>query len=163
MPRLHALDPENAGGASDPLLRTLAAAPDITASLQQHAQLVMRAGNVPELTKVLCAAMAAGLSYCQPSLTAHRRRARQLGAHAPMLSAIWDYASSDCFTPAQKAALAATVALTREPRALPDGLWNDLRAHYSDSQIVELLCVIGLANYLDRVSNALQTEMPRPE
>lgn len=163
MPRLPARKPEDAGGASDPLLRTLAAAPDIAGSLGQHAQLVMGAGSIPELTKLLCAAMAAGLSYCQPALTAHRRRARELGADAATLSAIWDYASSERFTAAQKAALAATVALTREPRALPDALWNDLCTHYSDSQIVELLCVIGLANYLDRVGNALQTEMPGTE
>jgi alkylhydroperoxidase family enzyme len=51
------------------------------------------------------------------------------------------------------------VALTREPRGLPDAVWNDLRQHYDDAQIVELLCAIGFANYLDRVSNALQTEI----
>lgn len=163
MARLPALDPEKAGGACDPLLRTVARAPGIAVTLQSHIEEVMRRGSVPERTKVLCAAMAAGLAYCQPALTAHRRRARQLGADAATLSALWNYAGSEHFSSAEKAALAATVALTREPRALPDRLWDDLREHYNDSQIVELLCAIGLSNYLDRVSNALQTEMPRQD
>lgn len=157
MPRLPVRDPQDAGGASDPLLRTLAAAPEVVATLQPHLRSVMYEGTVPELTKTLCAVMAAGLAFCTPSLTAHRRRARELGADAAMLNAIWDYALSDHFTACQKAALAATVSLTREPRGLPEPLWEDLRAHYSDRQIVELLCAIGLSNYLDRVSNALQT------
>lgn len=105
--------------------------------------------------------MVAGLTYCQPELTAQRRRARALGADTHLLNELWDYAASERFTEQQKAALAAAVALTREPRALPDAVWNDLRRCYDDAQIVELLCAIGLANYVDRLSNALQTDITR--
>jgi AhpD family alkylhydroperoxidase len=121
----------------------------------------MESGSVPQLTKELCAAMIAGLNFCTPSLVAHRGRARKAGADAGMLNDLWDYARSERYTGAQKAALAAAVALTREPRGLPDVLWDDLRVHYSDAQIVEILCAIGLANYLDRLNNALQTEIDR--
>lgn len=112
---------------------------------------------MPQLTKALCATMVAALNFCNPSLIANRKRARELGADAQMLNEIWNYAHSERYTDAQKAALAAAVALTREPRALPDAVWNDLRAHFDDAQIVELLCVIGMGNYLDRVDNALQS------
>ncbi len=121
-----------------------------------HAQTVMDGAELA-LTKALCAAMVAGLNFCRPSLVAHRRRARRAGADAAMLNDLWDYATSERFTKAQKAALATAVAMTREARGLPDGVWNALREHYEDAQIVELLCAIGLANYFDRVSNALQT------
>ncbi len=161
MPRLPALEPEAAGGAHDNLLRTVAAAPEIARSALVHANAVMEGGTVPQSTKELCAAMVAGLNYCQPLLIAHRGRARRLGIDAGTLNDLWDYARSDRFNAAQKAALAAAVALTREPRGLPEAVWNDLRVHYDDAQIVEILSAIGLANYFDRVSNALQTEITR--
>lgn len=75
---------------------------------------------------------------------------------ARTLEALSDYARSERFDAAEKAALAATVALTREPRALPQTLWEALRERYDDAQTVELVCTIGLLNYLSRVSNALQ-------
>lgn len=158
MPRLPPHEPHRAGGAHDNLLRTIAAQPALARNVLDHRALLMHGGRVPELTKELCAAMVAGLNFCRPSLIAHRGRARKLGAGADLLNALWDNAQSDLYSDAQKVALAAAVALTREPRGLPDALWNDLRKHYDDGQIVELLCVIGFANYLDRVSNALQTE-----
>lgn len=161
MPRLPALEPEEAGGAHDNLLRTIAAAPEIARSAVAHSGAVMESGSVPQSTKELCATMVAALNFCQPSLIAHRGRARKLGIDAGMLNEIWDYARSDRFNAAQKAALAVAVALTREPRGLPDAIWDDLRRHYDDAQIVEIMCTIGLANYLDRVSNALQTEITR--
>lgn len=101
--------------------------------------------------------MVAGLTFCEPALVAHRRTARALGADAKMLNDLWNNAGSERYTAAQKAALAAAVAITREPRGLPDALWDDLKAHYSDAQIVELLCAIGVANYRNRVENALQS------
>jgi AhpD family alkylhydroperoxidase len=155
-------DPEEAGGATENLLRTIALQPELARSLGEHRTSLMERGCVPQITKELCAAMVAGLNFCNPSLVAHRGRARRLGAGNQMLNALWDYARSDLYSAAQKAALAASVALTREPRGLPDTVWNELRAHYDDEQIVEILCVIGFANYLDRVSNALQTEIETP-
>lgn len=124
---------------------------------QEHRLFLLESGTVPQLTKALCATMVAALNFCNPSLIANRKRARELGADAQMLNEIWNYAHSERYTDAQKAALAAAVALTREPRALPDAVWNDLRAHFDNAQIVELLCVIGMGNYLDRVDNALQS------
>jgi AhpD family alkylhydroperoxidase len=159
LPRLPALNPERAGGANDNLIRTIAAQPRLARSVDAHRALLMEGGRVPAETKELCAAMVAALTFCNPLLVAHRGRARNLGAAAETLNDLWDYARSDRYTGAQKAALAAAVALTREPRGLPDAVWNELREHYDDGQIVELMCVIGFANYLDRVSNALQTEI----
>jgi AhpD family alkylhydroperoxidase len=128
----------------------------MSAALQAHAHTVMQGGCVPEVTKELCAALVAGLNDCRPSLIEHRRNARKHGVDAVTLTEIWNHATSERYTPALRAALAAAVALTREPRALPASVRHELRAHYDDAQIVEILCVIGLENYRNRVMNALQ-------
>jgi AhpD family alkylhydroperoxidase len=137
MPRLPALEPRESGGWRDPLLRTIAVQPSLAASVHRHRADVMEHGTVPELTKQLCAVLVAGLNFCHPSLIEHRRRARMLGASNDMVNAIWEYAHSDHFTPAQKAALACAVSVTREARALPDAVWDDMRSHYDDAQIVD--------------------------
>ncbi len=128
----------------------------LTRALQTHAAQVMREGTVPELTKELCAALVAGLTFCTPLLVEHRANARRLGAATVLLNDLWDSAQSPEYTDAQKAAFAAAVALTREPRGLPDAVWAALARHFTDQEIVEVLCAIGLANYRARLWNALR-------
>lgn len=115
----------------------------------------MHGGRVPELTKILCAALVAGLNYCTPSLIEHRKRARELGADAEMLTQLWDSARSERYTEPQRAALAAAVSLTREPRALPPAVREMLEMHYDAAQIYEVLSAIALENYRNRIDNAL--------
>lgn len=76
-----------------------------------------------------------------------------------MLDELWDFARNPKFTDAERAALAAAVAITREPRGLPEPVWEDLRKHFDDGQIIEILCAIGLFNYFNRLNNALQMEV----
>ncbi len=145
----------------DSVIDALAVRPEIARTLGVHLDGVMRGGRVAEATKELCAAMVSAINFCQPSVVEHRRRAAELGVDAETLNALWDYARSDRFTDAQKAALGAAVALTREPRALPEAVRAQLQAHYDEGEIAEILCAIGAFNYLNRVSNALQTQIAR--
>lgn len=145
----------------DSVLDALTVRPDIARTLQDHLDALLRGGSVDESTKVLCAAMVSAINFCQPSVVEHRRRAAELGVDADTLNALWDYARSDRFSDAQKAALGAAVALTREPRALPPAVREHLEAHYDEGGIAEILCTVGAVNYLNRVSNALQTQLLR--
>ncbi|GAC1657159.1 MAG: hypothetical protein NVS9B12_09120 [Vulcanimicrobiaceae bacterium] len=96
-------------------------------------------------------------------MSSHGALLRRLGVEQAMLDGLWEYASSPRFSGAERAALAAAVALTREPRGLPDAVWEELRKHYDDGEIVEIICSIGLFNYFNRFNNALQVELtPAP-
>ncbi|HKU67079.1 MAG TPA: carboxymuconolactone decarboxylase family protein [Candidatus Baltobacteraceae bacterium] len=162
MPRLPVLHGQFAGEVPDAnLFATIAVRPEIAGAAGEHLRAVMQCGTVPAATKALCAAMVSAINFCEPALVAYRREARAAGVSIDALNALWDFARSDHFTNAQKAALSAAVSLTREARALPDTVWNQLRAEYGDGEIVEILCVIGIVNALNRVSNALQTPVTR--
>ncbi len=162
MPRLPALDAQAARNVPDAnLFATMAARPDVALTCADHLRAIMRGGTVSPATKALCAAMVSAINFCEPALVAYRREARAAGVSVDMLNALWDFARSDLFDGAQKAALSAAVSLTREARALPDALWDALREHYHDGEIVEILCTIGIVNALNRVSNALQTQISR--
>lgn len=162
MPRLPALEAPALGDLPDAnLFATIAVRPEIAQTGAHHLRTIMQRGSVPLATKTLCAAMVSAINFCEPALIAYRREARAAGVSVEMLNALWDFARSDRFSGAQKAALSAAVALTREARGLPDAVWNQLRAEYGDGEIVEILTLVGMVNALNRVSNALQTQITR--
>ncbi len=99
--------------------------------------------------------MVAWLNGCDRCVSAHAAYAQRLGVAQEKLDALFDYARNDTFDEPQRAALAAAVALTREPRALPPAVREQLQRQYDDDEIYEILSAIGVANYLTRVNNAL--------
>jgi len=136
------------------LWEALGARPGLARTLARHAA-ELNEGTVPRRTKELCALMVSWLNACENCTQAHAEMARNLGVDAATLDELGDYARSERFSPAERAALAASVALTREPRALPPPVRADLESHYDEGEIVEIVAAIGLTNYLSRASNAL--------
>jgi alkylhydroperoxidase family enzyme len=62
------------------------------------------------------------------------------------------------FTDKEKTALRLAERVTHDARAVDDSLWNDLRQHFDEGEVVELLCAIGLFNYFNRFNDALAME-----
>lgn len=138
------------------LWQALAVRPELARTLARHAA-AFETGTIDRRTHELCALMVAWLNACESCLQSHAEVARALGVDAQTLAELGEYASSERFSAAERAALAAAVALTREPRALPEPVRAQLAEHYSRVQIVEIVAVVGLYNYLTRASNALRT------
>jgi 4-carboxymuconolactone decarboxylase len=91
--------------------------------------------------------------------------------HVPQLSAPEGLSDAECdaladwrkatsFSPRERAALAYTDAMTRDI-AVPDDVFDALRAHFDERQIVELSVLIGLYNMHTRVFTALGID-PEP-
>lgn len=129
--------------------------PAVAAAAAACLEVILSGGTVERQTKELCGVMVAGLTYCTPVVVARRASARRLGASTAKLNEIWDSARSSLYDRGEKAALAAAVALTREPRALPQAVRGELEAVYDSGQIVEIVAAIAAFNALVRVSNAL--------
>ena len=94
-------------------------------------------------------------------MSSHGALLRRLGVEQELLDDLWNFAASPRFSEAERAALAAAVAITREPRGLPEPVWEELRKHYDDGEIVEIVCSIGLFNYFNRFNNALRVELTK--
>jgi uncharacterized peroxidase-related enzyme len=137
------------------VFESLAARPEIARTLAAHLRALSEDGSVSPRTKELVALMVAWLNACEYCTCVHEGIARGLGVDEAVLSALGDFATSPQFSEAERAALAATVALTREPRALPPALRQQLEANYDEGEIVEIIALIGFNNYVSRVSNAL--------
>ena len=91
--------------------------------------------------------------------------------HVPQLSApegltdqeceaLADWQNAPSFSARERAALAYTDAMTRDV-AVPDAVFDALRPHFDERQIVELSVLIGLYNMHTRVFTALRID-PEP-
>ena len=144
------------------LWESLRPRPQLARTLARHVAAVDD-GSVPRRTKELVALMVAWLNACERCARVHSEIALELGVDGAALEALGDFARSPRFTPAERAALAAAVALTREPRALPAPVTEELERFYDAGEIVEIVAAIGLHNYVTRVSNALRTGVEAPK
>jgi uncharacterized peroxidase-related enzyme len=93
--------------------------------------------------------------YC---LASHTILAKGLGWSDDQLSRLAEWPKRADFTAAEKAALRLAETVTRDAHAVTDEQFAELRSLYSEGEIVELLCAIGLFNYFNRFNNALRME-----
>lgn len=137
------------------LFNAISARPKIARSLAAHLRDLNEDGTIPARTKELVALMVGWLNACDYCTCVHEEIAIKLGIDTETLAELGDFARSERFSPAERAALTATVSLTREPRALPPPVLAELHAHYDEGAIIELFALIGANNYVSRLSNAL--------
>ncbi|HUA34050.1 MAG TPA: hypothetical protein VMA09_10630 [Candidatus Binataceae bacterium] len=79
----------------------------------------------------------------------------QAGISAEKLAAIADYVENPLFTPRERAALRYAEEMSQTSVDVPDEVFEELRRHFDDRQIVELTAEIGLENLRARFNRAL--------
>ncbi len=84
--------------------------------------------------------------------------ARRLGWSDEQLNDLASFRNRPDFTAAEKAALELAERSTLDPNGVDDAFWSELRQHYDEGEIIELLAAIGLFNYFNRFNNALHME-----
>jgi len=80
--------------------------------------------------------------------------ARRLGATPERLADV-ERGRYDAFEPGWASALAFADAMTRTAQPPDAAAFRDLSGHWSPSQVVEIVAVIGLFNYFNRFAEAL--------
>ena len=80
--------------------------------------------------------------------------ARRLGATSERLADV-EHARYDAFEPGWRAALSFADAMTRTALPPDAASFTELSDHWSPSQVVEIVAVIGLFNYFNRFAEAL--------
>ena len=84
--------------------------------------------------------------------------ARRHGWSEEQIDDLANFRTRNDFTPAEKTALELAERETRDPHTVDDKLWNELRSHYSEGEIIELAAAIGLFNYFNRFNDVLKME-----
>src|SRR5579863_7701566 len=144
------------------MFRVMAHRPEIYATMQAHFAAVLSTGTVSTKLKELIIVRTSQVNQTPYCLASHTILARNLGWSDDQLAHLADWQSRNDFTPAEKAALRLADTVTRDAHAVTDEQFAELRSFYSEGEIVELLCAIGLFNYFNRFNNALRMEPTNP-
>ncbi len=67
--------------------------------------------------------------------------------------------TSPLFTAGERAALRVAQGAAQAPNAVTDEDFNELKRHYSDRQIVDIVAVIALFGFLNRFNDTMATEL----
>lgn len=167
------LNPEQAGEVRDILdlaqsfggyvptsLRIMAHKPDTLRAFSALIRTVMRTkGEVADEIKWLTAhtvSSAAGCRYCQAHTAANGAKA---GLAVAKIQALTDYEASPLFTPAERAVVALAWAAGEVPNGTTRAHFDALRAHFSETQIVEIVAVISLFGWLNRWNDTFASDL----
>jgi uncharacterized peroxidase-related enzyme len=144
------------------MFRVMAHRPEIFATMQAHFAAVLHTGTVPTRLKELIIVRTSQLNQTPYCLASHTRLAKNLGWSDDQLTNLADWPVREDFTVAGKAALRLAETVTRDAHAVSDEQFAELRTCFSEGEIVELLCAIGLFNYFNRFNDALQMQSTKP-
>lgn len=84
--------------------------------------------------------------------------ARRLGWNDDQIEHLSEFESRNDFNEREKSALRLAEIMTRNPRSFSDAEWANLREHFNEGEIIELVAAIGLFNYFNRVGDVLRLE-----
>lgn len=144
------------------MFRVMAHRPEIFSTMQTHFAAVLNTGTVSTKLKELIIVRTSQVNETPYCLASHTILARNLGWSDEQLEQLADWPNRGDFTAAEKAALRLAETVTVDPHTLSDEQFDELRSHYSEGEVVELLCAIGLFNYFNRFNNALRMEPTKP-
>ncbi len=84
--------------------------------------------------------------------------ARRHGWTDEQINELANFEQRPDFTEKEKAALRLAERVTRDAHTVDDKLFGELRRHFDEGEIIELLAAIGLFNYFNRFNDALTME-----
>ncbi len=70
-----------------------------------------------------------------------------------------DYAQSNLFSDAEKAAIRHAEQVTRDANGIADSDFHELKKHFSEEQIVEITLVSCMANFTNRFNDAMHVPL----
>jgi alkylhydroperoxidase family enzyme len=88
----------------------------------------------------------------------HCKAMRSLGFSDAQIDAVPYWQAADCFDEVQRLVLAYTDCLVLDGGRTPDGLFDALRAHLSDREILELTYIVALYDMHATICRALKLE-----
>ena len=97
-----------------------------------------------------------GCLYCQ----AHTLLgAQNFGISEAKLADVWTYASSPHYSVRERLAMDFALAASSQPNAVTDEQFAELRQHWSDGEIVEILGVVAMFAFLNRWNDTMATPL----
>jgi len=136
----------------NPFFRAMAHRPDVLKNFPPLYTAIVGPGSVPRRVKVLVYLACSYANTCLFCVASNLPGARKAGITEDEIRAV-EAENNEPFAPAERAAIAYARELTRTAHAKSTS--EELRAHYTDEQVVEITLVAGMANLNNRFNNGL--------
>ena len=117
------------------------------------------ASEVPVGFKRLLAHFASRASGCQYCMAHTAGGALRLGVDEQKLEALWDFRTSPLYSEAERAALEFALAAAAVPNEVSDTMFEAMRKHWSEDQMVEIVGVISLFGFMNRWNDTMATPL----
>lgn len=137
----------------------LARDPVLVEALAPLVNAIWKAGALSFEIKQMVALMSSSAAGCQYCKAHNTHGALETGIAAEKLESIWSYPDSDLFSEAERVALDVARASSLTPNEVTDDMFELLKEHYSEEQIVEMVAVISLFGFLNRWNSTFKTEI----
>lgn len=138
---------------------TMQRRPAIAAAFMELNRAVLYEGTVAEELKMLVSlvtSQASGCRYCQAHMT---NLASIYTASDEKIRAVWSFETSPLFSPAERAALRLGYHSALVPNEATADDFDELRKHFDEGQIVEIVATIALFGYLNRWNDTMATTL----
>lgn len=117
-------------------------------------------GKAPLPLKRMVAYMASRAAGCQYCSAHTAESASEMdGVPAEKIAAIWEYEHSPLFDEDERAALRMAQAAGTTPNAVTDEDFAELKKHFDEDQIVELVAAVCLFGWLNRWNDTMATDL----
>ena len=138
---------------------TMAHWPELLQAFGGIAGTVLNSGEIDAGLKQMIAYVvsnAAGCRYCQAH-TSHNATKR--GVQAEKIRSAFEFETNPLFNETERAALRLALHAGMVPNATEPEHFDELKKHFSDRQIVEIVAVISLFGYLNRWNDTMATTL----
>ncbi len=99
------------------------------------------------------------LNECTFCVSSHTPRLNASGISQSAAQNILDYETIEEFDAVDKLVIEYAIAVTNDPHRVRDSMFDRLREHFDDAQIVELTWRAALCGAFNRFNDVLQTEV----
>jgi len=134
--------------------------PKLALALNQlHSEIFDPMGEVDPGFKRLIAFVCSRSAGCQYCMAHQVGGSFKLGVSEEKFDAIWDYQTSPLYSHAERAALDVAVAAGCVPNAVTDEMFDEMKKHWNEAQIVEIVATIAIFGFFNRWNDTMATPL----
>lgn len=83
----------------------------------------------------------------------------RFGVDEKKVAAVWEYRTSPLYTEAERVALDFAIAAASQPNDVSDELFEKMKRHWTEGQIVEIAATVALFGFLNRWNDTMATPL----
>jgi uncharacterized peroxidase-related enzyme len=137
------------------MFKALATVPGLALGISAFLKPLMSEGALAGWYKELVATRVASLNQCDYCVSAHRHLALKRGATLGQVAS-YDNFEAGPFTEKEKAGFRYAGRLHHSGHAINEAAYDDLSAHFTSEEIVELTAVAAAFEFFSRINSALR-------